>query len=68
MSRSKSKSSGDVAAPSKKCQAITMETKVKIIDKVEQGKKDGRTFAHSLFTIFMDLRRWMRSPKRSTAT
>ena len=39
MSRSKHKSSGDVAGTAKKHQAITMETKVKIIDRVEQGEK-----------------------------
>ena len=27
----------------------------------------GRTFAYSVFTVFMDLRRWMRSLKRSSA-
>ena len=39
MSRSKRKGSGDVAGTAKKRQAITMETKVKIIERVEQGKK-----------------------------
>ena len=37
--QSKCKSSSDVAGTSKKCQAITMETKVKIIERVKQGKK-----------------------------
>ena len=35
MSRSKHKSSGDVAGITKKHQVITIETKVKIIEKVE---------------------------------
>ena len=39
MSESKRKSSGDIAGTAKKRQAITMETKVKIIERVEQGKK-----------------------------
>ena len=39
MSGSKQKSSSDVAGTAKKCQAITMETKVKIIERVERGKK-----------------------------
>ena len=39
MSRSKRKSSGDVARTAKKRQAITMETKVKIIERVERGEK-----------------------------
>ena len=39
MSRSRHKSSGDVAGPAKKHQAITMETKVKIIERVGQGEK-----------------------------
>ena len=39
MSGSKRKSSGDVAGTVKKCQGVTMETKVKIIEKVEQGEK-----------------------------
>ena len=39
MSRSKSKSSGDVTGTAKKCQVIKMETKVKIIERVERGKK-----------------------------
>ena len=39
MSGSKHKSSGDVAGTAKKHQAITMETKVKIIKRVELGKK-----------------------------
>ena len=28
----------------------------------------GRTFAYSVFTVFMDLRRWTKSPKKSSAT
>ena len=39
MFRSKHKSSGDVAGTAEKHQAITMKTKVKIIERVEQGKK-----------------------------
>ena len=39
MSGSKCKSSGDITGTVKKRQAITMETKVKIIERVEQGKK-----------------------------
>ncbi|XP_068393656.1 putative CENPB DNA-binding domain-containing protein 1 [Eschrichtius robustus] len=39
MSRSKHKSNGDVAGTAKKHQAITMETKVKITEKVERGEK-----------------------------
>ncbi|XP_069396411.1 tigger transposable element-derived protein 1-like [Delphinus delphis] len=39
MSGSKRKSSSDVARTAKKCQAIMMETKVKIIERVEQGEK-----------------------------
>ena len=39
MSRSKLKSSGDVAGTAKKRQVITMETKMKITEKVEQGEK-----------------------------
>ena len=39
VSGSKWKSNGDVAGAAKKCQAITMETKVKIIERVEHGKK-----------------------------
>ncbi|XP_044275311.1 tigger transposable element-derived protein 1-like [Varanus komodoensis] len=39
MSRSKHKGSGDVAGSAKKRQAITMETKVKIIERVERGEK-----------------------------
>ena len=39
MSGSKHESSGDVAGTAKKCQVITMETKVKIIERVERGKK-----------------------------
>ncbi|XP_069901967.1 putative CENPB DNA-binding domain-containing protein 1 [Globicephala melas] len=39
MSGSKRKGSGDVAGTAKKRQAITMETKVKIIERVEKGKK-----------------------------
>ena len=39
MSGSKHKSSGDVAGTAKKCQAITMETKVKIIERVEREEK-----------------------------
>ena len=39
MSGSKRKSSGDVASTAKKHQAITMETKVKIIETVERGEK-----------------------------
>ncbi|TEA42467.1 hypothetical protein DBR06_SOUSAS1810283, partial [Sousa chinensis] len=38
-SGSKRKSSSDVARTAKKCQAIMMETKVKIIERVEQGEK-----------------------------
>ena len=40
MSRNKSKS--DIAGTAKKCQVITMETKVKIIERVEQ-KEEGVT-------------------------
>ena len=39
MSGSKRKSSGGVAGTAKKCQVITMETEVKIIERVEQGEK-----------------------------
>ena len=39
MSGSKHKSSGDVAGTGKKCQAITVETKVIIIERVERGEK-----------------------------
>ncbi|XP_068398055.1 tigger transposable element-derived protein 1-like [Eschrichtius robustus] len=39
MSGSKHKSSGDVAGAAKNRQVITMETKVKIIDRVERGDK-----------------------------
>ena len=39
MSGSKSKSSSDVAGTAKKHQAITVETKVKITERVEQGEK-----------------------------
>ncbi|XP_068410092.1 putative CENPB DNA-binding domain-containing protein 1 [Eschrichtius robustus] len=39
MSGSKQKSSGDVAGTTKKHQAITMETKVKITERVEGGEK-----------------------------
>ena len=39
MSRSKRKSSGDVAGTTKKHQAIPMEIKVKIIERVEQSEK-----------------------------
>ena len=39
MSGSKHKSSCDVAGTAKKHQAITMETKMKKIEKVERGKK-----------------------------
>ena len=39
MSRSKHKSNGDVAGPAKKHQAITMETKLKIIERAGQGEK-----------------------------
>ena len=39
MSGSKHKISGDVAGTAEKRQAITMETKVKIIERVERGKK-----------------------------
>ncbi|TEA35612.1 hypothetical protein DBR06_SOUSAS21710042, partial [Sousa chinensis] len=38
-SGSKRKSSGDVAGTVKKGHAITMETKVKVIKRVERGKK-----------------------------
>ena len=38
MSRSKHKSSSDVANTAKR-QAVTMETKVKIIERVERGEK-----------------------------
>ena len=40
MSGSKHKSSGDVAGTAKKCQVITMETKVKIIERVEQQEEE----------------------------
>ncbi|TEA39543.1 hypothetical protein DBR06_SOUSAS11810002, partial [Sousa chinensis] len=36
---SKCKRSGDVAGTAKKRQAITMETKVKVIERMEQGEK-----------------------------
>ena len=39
MSRSKRKSSSDVAGTAKKHQAIMMETKVKIIERVERCEK-----------------------------
>ena len=39
MSRSKHKSSGDAAGTAQKCQAIMMETEVKLIEKVDQGEK-----------------------------
>ena len=39
MSGSKHKSSGDVAGTAKKLQVRTMETKVTIIERVEQGEK-----------------------------
>ena len=39
MSGSKLKSRNDVAGTAKKRQVLTMETKVKIIERVEQGKK-----------------------------
>ena len=39
MSGSKQKNSNDVAGTAQKHQAITMETKVNIIERVEQGKK-----------------------------
>ena len=39
MSGSKRKSSGDVAGTAKKRQAIMMEAKVKIIERVERGEK-----------------------------
>ena len=39
MSGSKRKSSSDVAGTAKKHQGITMETKVKIIERVERGGK-----------------------------
>ncbi|XP_066895622.1 putative CENPB DNA-binding domain-containing protein 1 [Kogia breviceps] len=38
MSGSKCKGSGDVAGTAKKLQSITMETEVKIIERVEQGE------------------------------
>ncbi|XP_066879268.1 putative CENPB DNA-binding domain-containing protein 1 [Kogia breviceps] len=39
MSGSKHKSRGDVAGTAKKCQVITMETKVKVTERVERGEK-----------------------------
>ena len=39
MSRSKHKSNSDVAGTAKKCQVITMETNVNIIERVEWGEK-----------------------------
>ena len=39
MSGSKCKSSGDVAGTAKRIQVIMMETKVKIIERVEQTEK-----------------------------
>ena len=39
MSGSKCKRSGDVAGTAKKRQAITMETKVKVIERMERGEK-----------------------------
>ena len=40
MARSKCKSSGDVAGTVKKHQVITMETKVKMIERVEQQEEE----------------------------
>ena len=40
MSGGKHKSSSDVAGTAKKCQVITMETKVKIIEGVEQQEEE----------------------------
>ena len=45
ISKSKHKSSGDIAVTAKKHQVITMETKRKIIERVEQGEKT----VHHLF-------------------
>ena len=45
ISKSKHKSSGDIAVTAKKHQVITMETKRKIIERVEQGEK----MVHHLF-------------------
>ena len=39
MSKSKHKSSGDAAGTAKKLQAVTVETKAKIIEGVEWGKR-----------------------------
>lgn len=39
VSESKLKSRGDKVCFSRKCQVVTMETKVKIIERMEQGKK-----------------------------
>ena len=55
MSGSKRKSSGDVAATAKKCQAITMETKVKIIERVEHGENAGDHHHHHFFFNFIYL-------------
>ena len=40
MSGSERKSSSDIAGTAKKCQVITMETKVKIIEGVEQQEEE----------------------------
>ena len=40
MSGSKCKSSSDVVGTAKKCQAVTMETKVKIIERVERQEEE----------------------------
>ena len=39
MSRNRYKISSDITGTAEKCQAITMETKVKIIERVKPGKR-----------------------------
>jgi len=56
MFRSKHKSSGDVAGTAKKHQAITMKTKVKIIERVEQGKKMVKiTYSYNMNHSVLDM-------------
>ena len=51
MSGSKCKNCGDVAGTAKKCQAIKMETKVKIIERVEQQEEEEVTEEPKRFTM-----------------
>ena len=51
MSGSQRKSSSDVAGTAKKCQVITIETKVKIIERVEQQGEEEVTEESKRFTI-----------------